>query len=99
MENVKTYDITDEIYYYYRFNTKENINVTKEEAKKRITRNVLSGKKYKTSLLDVEIVFYENLIICIENDTVVWMSNVKGFFDRQINKDLREELNKEFNIL
>ena len=72
------YELLEGAYRYYINSTKHNKNLTFEEAKCKLSSNVLSGVKMEDVREGVEIYRYGNLAIKVMNGTIVYIKNYKG---------------------
>jgi hypothetical protein len=73
-------EIDDEILNYYRICTKNNENISKDQASRKLTRNVLLGmpvapRNELDRLKGNRMVFYGNLHIVTRNNKVIHLSN------------------------
>jgi hypothetical protein len=72
-EKLKILELPDELYQYYKTMTNDNENITKDQAAKKLTRNVMLGMLIPPrNKLDRskgnKMYFYGNLHICVKND-------------------------------
>lgn len=103
---MKILKLSDSVYEYYREKVNGNQNISREQAARKITRNVLLAKEVQLRkrldrLLGKKLYHYGNMDIVVQWGKVIHISNKKGG-KRKGNwyKDMKkyEQLTKELGI-
>lgn len=98
--------LPEELFQYYRECTNGNEDITKDQAAKKLTRNVMSAMKVpprneSDRLKGNQMYYYGNLHIVVKNDKIVHLHNHRGgihwggWFP---NEDRHKELTKQLGI-
>jgi hypothetical protein len=103
-EIVKILKLPYELYKYYKECTKDNENITRDQAARKLTRNVLLADEVPPrNELDKakgnKMYHFGNLHICVRHGTIIHLMNHQG--NRDWNKDEQryQELTKELGII
>lgn len=80
---MKLLKLSDNAYNYYRENVKGNKNIAMDQARRKLTRNVLMAKEVKIRnrldrLLGKRLYHYGNMDIIVQFDRVIHIKNIKG---------------------
>lgn len=73
-EEIELLELTDKVYHYYRKNVKGNINITEDQARRKITRNMHLAFKYKDDGTNKSY-SYGCLRFTVKNGKVIWIKN------------------------
>lgn len=105
-ENLKNKPLTmsDELFEYYRTHFKGNLNTTKEEAEKKLTRNVILTSVTNSKSINnkrLHTFFYGTQMIVVKNNEIVNIKAVNKnskikFFK---NKEKYKQLNDHFELV
>jgi hypothetical protein len=76
-------ELTDKVFRYYTKKVKNNKNITYDQARLKLTRNIMLAKKVPPrDELDIEkgniLYQYGNLEILVRNNTVIHLKNHRG---------------------
>lgn len=102
---MKILRLTDKAYEQYKTTVKGNQNISKDQARKKLTRNVLLADEIeldrKDRLLGKKRFRYGNMTIHLQFGYIVHIENVKGKFIRGWIKDFKkyDYLTKELGIV
>jgi hypothetical protein len=88
-----------DVYQYYRDNVKGNKNISKEQARLKLTRNVMLAEEGKHKG-NRKMYMYGNLWMLVVKDKIVWIKNLKAK-NNSFSKDLERynQINKELGII
>jgi hypothetical protein len=79
---LKVLKITEEVYQYYRENVKGNQNTSRDQAARKLTRNIKCAdkvpRKFNEMFDSFREYWYGNLYILVHRGTVVQIRNHKG---------------------
>lgn len=102
---MKLLDLQPNAYRYYKRNVKGNENISFEDARKKLTRNVELAELLQPTedqmMQGVEMYAYGNLLIKVELNKIVWLKNLYGKNKRgvwQHSLEKYNELNKKLGI-
>jgi hypothetical protein len=84
---------------YYRNNVRGNKNISYDQIRRKMTRNMLLAKKADSTGYSAQLYQYGSLWFLVKDGKVVWMRN-KCYVpeDWELDKDKYNELNKELGI-
>jgi hypothetical protein len=84
---------------YYRNNVKGNKNISYDQIRRKMTRNMLLAKKEDSTGYPCQMYKYGSLWFLVKDGKVVWMKNkCKVPEDWVLDKDKYNKLNKELGI-
>ena len=80
---MKILKLTDEVFEFYRTNTRDNENITRDQAERKLTRNVMLAmpvppRNFLDAWVGNQKYIYGNLHIIVRRNKVVGLFNHKG---------------------
>jgi hypothetical protein len=101
LKKIKSATINKKVYTYYKNSIKNNENDTKEQARKKLIRNIVLAKKVdKIENGNKNLFLFGNLNILYLEKTneIVWLENKIGSFHFRVNHRKKNWLNKYLGI-
>lgn len=95
---MKIYKVSQNAYEYYIHNVKDNENASYDLVCRKLTRNIMLGKKMPDKE-NKRLYFYGNLAILIRNGEIVWLNNYKDkYHNFTVDKAKYDKLNRKLGI-
>jgi hypothetical protein len=102
---VQIFEITDRVYEYYKQNVKGNEDVTKDQAAKKLSRNVMLAKEIPPrNEQDIskgnKMYYYGSLHIVLKGDKIIYLNNHRGSkcYGWELDQEKYEKISTEFEI-
>jgi hypothetical protein len=104
---LKILELTDKVFQYYRENTRDNKNISRDQAARKLTRNVMLAKEVPPRnaidrLLGNKMYHYGNLHLVVRRGKVVHIKNYKNqnnYKGWEFNPHKYVELTKKLGIV
>lgn len=88
--NLKLLQLGKGVAKYYRQNVKGNKDADCSMIQRKLTRNVLVGKRIKPKEEGKTLYIYGNLEILVVGNTIVWLKNNSGKTRYRVNEDRKK---------
>lgn len=102
LHRLKSSTLTDNAYYYYIKNIRNNETDSKELAHKKLIRNIVLAQKAPLcrERPEREMYYMGNLSILYMADTneIVWLDNKEGYYPFKVDAEKKQWLNEELGI-
>jgi hypothetical protein len=103
---LKILELTDEVFDYYRENTRHNKDITRDQAARKLSRNIMLAKEVpprneRDRLLNNRMYHFGNLHIVVRDGIIIHLRNYKNqqnYRGWELDRFKFVELTKEFGI-
>lgn len=95
---MRIYRVSQAIKNYYKNSVKYNNETSDDMVAKKLTRNIHLSKELNPILKIFKVYQYGNLFIITLGNTIVWLHNIKGYIEFDIDTSKKKELDKVLEI-